>query len=71
MGMGEKRHQKLFDEKWKKVFRKDDPFDQLILKFATTGVLDVAIVDIGVRSKGFSSHQYSRKSLSRHGKHSS
>ena len=69
--MGEKRLQKTFDERFKKVLNKNDPFDQLILNLAKTGLLDVAVVDIGVKTKEFSDRHYSRKSLPPHGKHSS
>jgi hypothetical protein len=71
MRLGEKSHQKSVDERFKKVLNKNDPFDQLILNLITTGALDVAVVDIGLKSKGFSVHHYSRKSLFHHGKHSS
>jgi len=71
MVMGEKSHQKSFDERFRKVLNKNDPFDQLILNLAKTGLLDVAVVDIGAKTKGFSDRHYSRKSLPGHGKHSS
>jgi hypothetical protein len=71
MVVGEKSSQKTTDERFRKVLNKNDPFDLLILNLAKTGILDVAVVDIGLKTKGFSGHQYSRKSLPRHGKHSS
>jgi len=71
MGMGEKSHQKATDERFKKILNKNDPFDQLILSFAKTGILDVTVVGLGLQRKGFSEHNYSRKTLSRHGKHTS
>lgn len=69
--MGEKSHTKFFDERWKKVLRKDDPFDQLIFQFATSGVLNVAVVDIKGRSKGFSSRRNLKKHLLHRKKRSS
>jgi hypothetical protein len=66
----ERSTQKLIEERFRKVLNRNDPFDQLILNFASTGILDVAIVDIGVKTKGLSAHPYSKKSLHRRGKHS-
>jgi len=63
MGMGEKSYRKTTDERVRKVLNTNNPFDQLIFSFAKTGILDVAIVDIGGKTKGFSKHHYSKKSL--------
>ena len=71
MGMGEKSHQKTTDERFKKVLNKNDPFDQLILGFAKTGILDVTVVGLGLQRKGLTERAYSRKTLSRQGKHTS
>jgi hypothetical protein len=45
--LGEKSHHKSFDERFKTVLNKIDPFDQLILNLATKESLDVAVVDKG------------------------
>jgi hypothetical protein len=71
MVVGEKNHQKESEVKYRKVLNKNDPFDQLILELAKTGTLDVTVVGIGTENKQHPEHEYSRKPLPRHGKHSS
>jgi len=51
MGFGEKSHQKIYGKKLKKVLNQNDPFDRVILHLMTTGALNVAVVDIGGKSK--------------------
>ena len=71
MILREKNHQRISDEKYEQVLNKHDPFDRLILSLAKTGVLDVTIVGISSRNKNYSTHEYSQKSLSHRGKHTS
>jgi hypothetical protein len=71
MVVGEKNHQKLSDRKYRKVFNKDDPFDQLIMELGQKGVLDVCVVGIGGEETKHPEQGYSRKPTPPKGKHTS
>ena len=47
MAVGEKKYKKLSERMYRKVFNKDDPFDQLIILLAKKGVLNICAIDIG------------------------
>jgi hypothetical protein len=72
MVVGEKRHQKALEGKYRKALNKKDPFDQLILELGRTGVLDVSLVGIKEEySAPLAEEEYSRKPVHHKGKHSS
>lgn len=71
MVMAEKNHQKMSNNKYKKVLNKNDPFDQLIIELAQKGTLDVCALEIGQESLDSKTHEYFRKLVPHRGKHSS
>ncbi|KYK21837.1 hypothetical protein AYK25_07810 [Thermoplasmatales archaeon SM1-50] len=59
------------DPKYKKILKKNDPFDQLIMELHRKGVLDVCVVGIGKKTVGNLQHVYSRRLVPPQGKHGS
>lgn len=49
----------------------NDPFDQLIMELAQKNILDVSAVEIHQESLPDETEEYSKKVLSRRGKHTS
>jgi hypothetical protein len=68
MVMAKKNHQKMSNNKYKKVLNKNDPFDQLIMELAQKGILDVCAVELGQESSVPETHEYSRKLVLHRGK---
>ncbi len=71
MALREKKHHDFSEKHYKKVLKKNDPFDQLILHLAKTGMLDVTIVGFYDKRKHQPSHEYFKKFFPRYGKHTS
>lgn len=71
MVVGEKNHQKLSDRMYRKVFNKNDPFDQLIMELGQKGVLDVCVVGIGAEQTKHPEQDYSRRPAAPKDKHTS
>ncbi len=51
MVVGEKNHQKILNQMYRKVFNKHDPFDRLIMELSQSGVLNIGMVGIGGEQK--------------------
>ena len=71
MVMGEKNHTNMGYGTYKKLLNKRDPFDQVILELGQDAVLDIGIVRVGRKFRHRSLKQYSQKTLTPRGKHSS